>query len=178
MSLIFRPSALTLQTHQNHHSRIKIPLFRSNIIKPTIPIFQKPLSRSRFCKIRSIQEIPGESPPVTLKPANTKLENLLSTLASLYPVYVTVGGVVACLKPSTFSWFVEKGPKSYSFSLGFIMLAMGLTLEFKDLVNLFMQRPLSVSFYGILKLLKFGFWGQFFWCLVSKLMDLLVIQET
>ncbi|KAK9077060.1 hypothetical protein SSX86_005395 [Deinandra increscens subsp. villosa] len=138
-------SPLTLQTHQHHHSRFQIRLFRSNItiIKPTIPIFQNPqkqLSRSRILKVGSIQQNPGELPTL----ANTKGETLLSTLASLYPVYVTVGGVVACLKPSTFSWVVERAPKSYSYSLGFIMLVMGLTLEFKDLVNLFMQRPLSI----------------------------------
>lgn len=59
---------------------------------------------------------------------------------------MTVGGVVAFLQPSTFSWFVDRAPHSYSFTLGFIMLAMGLTLEFKDLLNLFMQRPLSILF--------------------------------
>lgn len=78
--------------------------------------------------------------------ANPRWENVLSSLASLYPVYVTLGGVVAFLKPSTFSWFVDKGPGSYSYALGFIMLSMGLTLEFKDLVDLFMQRPLSIIF--------------------------------
>ncbi|KAK8561141.1 hypothetical protein V6N12_048216 [Hibiscus sabdariffa] len=68
---------------------------------------------------------------------------MLATAASLYPLYVTVGGIVACFEPSAFAWFVQRGPSSYSFSLGFIMLAMGLTLEFKDLLNLFIQRPLS-----------------------------------
>ncbi|KAI3805153.1 hypothetical protein L1987_27259 [Smallanthus sonchifolius] len=172
MSLSFCPSPLALQTHQHHKSRIQIPNLRSNItIKPKIPIFQNPqkqLSRSRISTIRSIQQNPGESSPVTLTPANSKLETLLSALASLYPVYVTVGGVVACLKPSTFSWFVERGPKSYSYSLGFIMLAMGLTLEFKDLVNLLMQRPLSILFgcaaqYTIMP--AFGF-------MISKLLGL------
>ncbi|KAM0036213.1 putative Bile acid:sodium symporter/arsenical resistance protein Acr3 [Helianthus debilis subsp. tardiflorus] len=160
MSLTFCHSPhLTLQTHKNHHSRTQIPLFRSNFtLKPTILIFQKQLSRSRISIPRSIQQ---EPPSVTLTPANTKWETLLSTLASLYPVYVTVGGVVACLKPSTFSWFVQKAPGSYSFSLGFIMLAMGLTLEFKDLVNLFMQRPLSILFgcaaqYTIMPVLGFA----------------------
>lgn len=69
---------------------------------------------------------------------------MVATAASLYPVYVTVGGVVACFSPSTFSWFVNGAPFSYSLSLGLIMLAMGLTLEFKDLVNLFKQRPFSI----------------------------------
>ncbi|KAJ0039225.1 hypothetical protein Pint_23238 [Pistacia integerrima] len=39
-----------------------------------------------------------------------------------------------------------RGPTSYSLSLGLIMLAMGLTLEIKDLISLFMQRPLSILF--------------------------------
>ncbi|KAL0348226.1 UNVERIFIED_CONTAM: putative sodium/metabolite cotransporter BASS2, chloroplastic [Sesamum angustifolium] len=73
-------------------------------------------------------------------------ESWLATAASLYPVYVTVGGVVAFLRPSTFSWFVNLGPTSYSLTLGFIMLAMGITLELKELVNLFRQKPLSILF--------------------------------
>lgn len=72
---------------------------------------------------------------------------------------MTAGGIVACLKPSTFSWFVQRGPASYSFSLGLIMLAMGLTLELKDLFNLFMQRPLSVSFWNLI--LFFDFFAGF-----------------
>ncbi|KAK4424417.1 putative sodium/metabolite cotransporter BASS2, chloroplastic [Sesamum alatum] len=73
-------------------------------------------------------------------------ESWVATAASLYPLYVSVGGVVAFLRPSTFSWFVDLGPTSYSFTLGFIMLAMGITLELKELVNLFRQRPLSILF--------------------------------
>lgn len=61
-------------------------------------------------------------------------------------MYVSVGGVVACLKPSAFSWVVKAAPASYSASLGLIMLAMGLTLELKDFLSLFWQRPLSILF--------------------------------
>ncbi|KAK9676314.1 hypothetical protein RND81_11G068200 [Saponaria officinalis] len=74
-----------------------------------------------------------------------KWHNLLSTAASLYPLYVTLGGVVACFNPSAFAWFVSRGPFSYSLSLGFIMLSMGLTLQLSDLLTLFKQRPLSPS---------------------------------
>ncbi|KAG6781921.1 hypothetical protein POTOM_011306 [Populus tomentosa] len=80
-------------------------------------------------------------------PKSTSLDwqqNVLSTAASLYPLYVTAGGIIACFNPSAFSWFVKRGPASYSLSLGLIMLAMGLTLELKDLIALFMQRPLSL----------------------------------
>ncbi|KAJ6941962.1 sodium/pyruvate cotransporter BASS2 [Populus alba x Populus x berolinensis] len=82
-------------------------------------------------------------------PKSTSLDwqqNVLSTAASLYPLYVTAGGIIACFNPSAFSWFVKRGPASYSLSLGLIMLAMGLTLELKDLIALFMQRPLSILF--------------------------------
>ncbi|KAK9676312.1 hypothetical protein RND81_11G068200 [Saponaria officinalis] len=75
-----------------------------------------------------------------------KWHNLLSTAASLYPLYVTLGGVVACFNPSAFAWFVSRGPFSYSLSLGFIMLSMGLTLQLSDLLTLFKQRPLSILF--------------------------------
>lgn len=162
MSISISLPSLTHQ-HVHHRSRIKTPFLKS--IKPTIPISHYPkkhqlsIKLKTFTKIKSIhQNNPGESQPppvtVTLTPPNPRWVTLLSTLSSLYPVYVTVGGVVACLKPSTFSWFVEKAPNSYSFTLGFIMLSMGLTLEFKDLLNLFMQRPLSVSFFAL------TFWGQ------------------
>ncbi|KAL9246125.1 hypothetical protein vseg_019699 [Gypsophila vaccaria] len=75
-----------------------------------------------------------------------KWRNALSTAASFYPVYVTVGGVVACFNPEVFGWFVSRGPFSYSLSLGLIMLSMGITLELHDLVSLFRRRPLSILF--------------------------------
>ncbi|CAK9321952.1 unnamed protein product [Citrullus colocynthis] len=107
-----------------------------------------PPKRPRSLAVRSVQrnnEHPSPSPPPPpQKP--TGFDDFLSMAASLYPLYVTAGGIVACLKPSTFSWFVQRGPASYSFSLGLIMLAMGLTLQLKDLFNLFMQRPLSILF--------------------------------
>ncbi|KAL3651535.1 hypothetical protein CASFOL_004537 [Castilleja foliolosa] len=73
-------------------------------------------------------------------------ENWLSAAASLYPLYVTVGGVVAFCRPSTFDWFVNLGPTSYSFTLGLVMLAMGITLELKELIGLFKQRPFAIIY--------------------------------
>lgn len=69
----------------------------------------------------------------------------LYTAASLYPLYVTVGGLVACIKPSAFSFFVERGPTSYRLALAFIMLATGLTIELRDLADVLIRQPLSVS---------------------------------
>ncbi|XP_058091264.1 probable sodium/metabolite cotransporter BASS2, chloroplastic isoform X2 [Magnolia sinica] len=93
-----------------------------------------------FLTIKSLQKSHEQKPE-----KNPRCENILSTAASLYPLYVTAGGVVACVKPSAFSWFVERGPASYSLSLGFIMLVMGLSLELKNLISLVLQRPLSVT---------------------------------
>ncbi|XP_022929395.1 probable sodium/metabolite cotransporter BASS2, chloroplastic [Cucurbita moschata] len=135
ISLQFTPFISPL----HHHHRRNLRLHR-----PKIPCLLPP-KLPRLLAVRSVQrnnEYPSPLPPA--KPSG--LDDFLSTAASLYPLYVTVGGVVACLKPSTFSWFVERGPTSYSLALGLIMLAMGLTLELKDLVNLFMQRPLSILF--------------------------------
>ncbi|XP_038903139.1 probable sodium/metabolite cotransporter BASS1, chloroplastic [Benincasa hispida] len=112
--------------------------------RPPIPSLSPP-KLPRSLPVRSVHRN-NEHPSPSHPRKSTGLDDFLSTAASLYPLYVTAGGIVACLKPSTFSWFVQRGPASYSFSLGLIMLAMGLTLELKDLFNLFMQRPLSILF--------------------------------
>lgn len=135
-------NSVTFYPQLKTHSRTPLPLFKS--FKPTISTPQKLLTNPpNLLKIRSVH---GNSEPSPVTGAKPRWENALSTAASLYPVYVTVGGAIACLRPSTFSWFVERGPASYTLSLGFIMLSMGITLELRDLVNLFMQRPLAVSF--------------------------------
>ncbi|XP_071935948.1 probable sodium/metabolite cotransporter BASS2, chloroplastic isoform X3 [Coffea arabica] len=141
ISLCFTPSfAKPSQTHRNF-----------TIFKPLKPIDSPksnllPKQSLAIPIIKCASEDSLSLQPVRENPEKPGWENVLSALASLYPVYVTVGGIIACLKPSTFSWFVEKGPASYSLSLGFIMLAMGLTLELKDLINLFRQRPFSILY--------------------------------
>lgn len=137
ISLCFTPFISQSQTHQ------KVPIFRP--IKPIILTKPTISSQSILPRIKCVNRETSDNLSLSLSPAKPRWENLLSAAASLYPIYVTVGGIIACLEPSTFAWFVDRGPASYSFSLGFIMLAMGLTLELKDLINLFMQRPLSVS---------------------------------
>ncbi|KAJ0973249.1 hypothetical protein J5N97_021208 [Dioscorea zingiberensis] len=97
-------------------------------------------------KLLSIKSLASSHDQSSQRKSKSRLENILSTAASLYPVYVTAGGALACVKPSAFSWFVHLGPASYSFSLAFIMLVMGLTLELKDLLGLFKQRPFAILF--------------------------------
>ncbi|KAK1566859.1 hypothetical protein Q3G72_004961 [Acer saccharum] len=145
MSLSFRltPIASSPQTH------LRFTLFRPKTpltISALPPRFRNPNLLTRNPNLPTIKCVHESSGQLPATPAKPKWENMLSTAASLYPVYVTVGGVVACLKPSTFAWFVNRGPTSYSLALGLIMLAMGLTLELKDLLGLFMQRPLSILF--------------------------------
>ncbi|KAL5789520.1 hypothetical protein ACOSQ2_004408 [Xanthoceras sorbifolium] len=141
MSFSFRLTPLTSppQTH-----------LRFALVRPKTPLTIS-ASPPRFRNldlptIRCVHESSDHRMPVAVTPAKPRWENMLSTAASLYPVYVTVGGVIACLKPSTFAWFVNRAPFSYILSLGLIMLAMGLTLELKDLLGLFRQRPLSILF--------------------------------
>lgn len=117
----------------------------STLLRPKTPItLSSSTSKLRYLPtIRCARQSPDILPvdPV-IKP---RLELFLSTAASLYPLYVTAGGLLACWKPSAFDWFVQGAPLSYSLSLGFIMLTMGLTLELKDFFQLFVDRPFSVS---------------------------------
>ncbi|XP_057977576.1 probable sodium/metabolite cotransporter BASS2, chloroplastic isoform X2 [Malania oleifera] len=135
MSLTFCFSSLTLLPQ----SQPRIPLLTRR--KPSI---SRPPRLSTLRIIRSVHRNSERSRAVVC--AKPRWEIMLETAASLYPVYVIVGAVVACLRPSTFSWFVRRGPASYSLALGFIMLAMALTLQLRDFLNLLMQRPLSILF--------------------------------
>jgi predicted Na+-dependent transporter len=84
-------------------------------------------------------------PGVQVDQTQKRWEEWLSVATSLYPVYVLVGGLLAYFRPSTFTWFVERGPTSYSAALCIIMLAMGFTLRIQDLFDVFLNRPLAVS---------------------------------
>ncbi|XP_056163347.1 sodium/pyruvate cotransporter BASS2, chloroplastic-like isoform X3 [Syzygium oleosum] len=140
MSLSFR---LTPTFSPPPPSRLRFTLLsRSNLNPSSI----RSPSPSKFTHLSPIRCVNGGSDHVSEIRARPRWENALSAAASLYPLYVSVGGVVACLKPSAFQWFVQGGPNSYSLSLGLIMLAMGLTLELKDLFSLFLRRPLAILF--------------------------------
>ena len=133
LSLCLTPFA---SSSPQSHPRIPLSIPRNPTIFPSRKL-------SKLHPIRSVQEQFDHQP---LTRSTPRWENMLSTAASLYPLYVTAGGVVACVKPSVFAWFVEKGPASYSLSLGLIMLSMGITLKLRDFFNLLIQRPFSVSF--------------------------------
>ncbi|XP_074590048.1 uncharacterized protein LOC141845959 [Curcuma longa] len=105
-----------------------------------------PIPRSNFHRKREPGALNIRAHSGNPKRAVPRWENALATAASLYPLYVTIGGSVAVLNPSAFSWFVARGPASYTCALAFIMLAMGLTLELRDLFALFRKQPFSILF--------------------------------
>lgn len=139
-------------------------------VTPSKPRWENLLYTTKLRNLPMIKAIHGDSEHSPVPPEKPRWENFLATAASLYPLYVIVGWFVACFKPSAFAWFVKRGPASYSLSLSLIMLAMGITLELKDLIRLFLERPLSVSFdfvqngygylrNGVMKLhIIWGFW--------------------
>jgi BASS family bile acid:Na+ symporter len=54
----------------------------------------------------------------------------VTAFVRLFPLWVTLGGVVALIHPPTFTWFLDLG--LITPGLQVIMLGMGLTLEFSD----------------------------------------------
>ncbi|KAI5080625.1 hypothetical protein GOP47_0003808 [Adiantum capillus-veneris] len=73
--------------------------------------------------------------PAAQQAENNKWADALSFATSLYPVYITAGGILAFTYPSAFSWFVSRGPSSYSLALATVMLAMGLSLSLEELFD-------------------------------------------
>lgn len=101
--------------------------------------------RPRFVALAQLETV--ELEPVPVNEDTTKTwQDWIAFATSLYPVYMLLGGVIALWKPSAFSWFVKRGPDSYSAALGVIMLSMGFTLELKDLIRIFTKRPVAVLF--------------------------------
>ncbi|KAL1106516.1 hypothetical protein V6Z11_D04G209600 [Gossypium hirsutum] len=104
--------SLFLSQLQQTHLRFT---FKPHTSKPIVS------SPSKLSYRLIVSSLSHNSELLSVTQAKPRWENMLSTAASLYPLYVTVGGIVACLKPSAFAWFVERGPSSYSFSLGLII---------------------------------------------------------
>ncbi|CAK9877149.1 unnamed protein product [Sphagnum jensenii] len=124
------------------------------------------VERLRTPRLMRVRALPSKASSTAQEPPDRKetqklWEEWLSVATSLYPVYVLVGGLLAYFRPSTFTWFVERGPTSYSAALCIIMLAMGFTLRIQDLFDVFLNRPLAVLFgsaaqYGIMPFVGAG----------------------
>lgn len=99
--------------------------------------------RTQWCRGASASES-GELPDPP-DPSTQWQQQFLTTATSLYPLYIVLGSTLAVVRPSSFAWFVERSPNSYSAALGCIMLAMGLTMGLRDLVSVIVDRPFAVS---------------------------------
>ncbi|CAL4904011.1 unnamed protein product [Urochloa decumbens] len=88
---------------------------------------------------------PGSAAPPAAPPA-PRWHAALAAAAGMYPAYVTAGAAVAVARPEAFRWFVNMAPGSYTVTLGFIMLAMGLTLQLRDFSALLRDRPFAILF--------------------------------
>ncbi len=70
----------------------------------------------------------------------------VTTFVRLFPLWVTLGGVVALIHPPAFTWFLDYG--LITPGLQVIMLGMGLTLELEDFARVF-RAPAPIG-WGVL----------------------------
>lgn len=106
------------------------------------PRFPRPFSRRRL-RLPALLQVQCLAATGPAAPA-PRWHAALSAAAGLYPAYVAAGASVAFTRPEAFRWFVALAPGSYTATLGFIMLAMGLTLQLSDFAALLRDRPLAV----------------------------------
>lgn len=103
-----------------------------------------PRRRLHLPALLQVQCLAGPGPATPAPAPPPRWHAALSAAAGLYPAYVAAGACVAVARPAAFRWFVALAPGSYTATLGFIMLAMGLTLQLRDFAALLRDRPLAV----------------------------------
>jgi BASS family bile acid:Na+ symporter len=64
------------------------------------------------------------------------MTSLITKIVFLFPIWISISSILALWKPGLFLWFQGD---SISYSLGAIMLAMGLTLKVEDFQRVFLQ---------------------------------------
>ena len=84
--------------------------------------------------------------------------DLVAAFVRLFPLWVTLGGVVALIYPPAFTWFLDYG--LITPGLQIIMLGMGLTLELSDFSRVF-RAPAPILWgvllqYTVMPLLGWG----------------------
>lgn len=84
--------------------------------------------------------------------------DLVAAFVRLFPLWVTLGGVIALIYPPAFSWFLDYG--LITPGLQIIMLGMGLTLELSDFSRVF-RAPAPILWgvllqYTVMPLLGWG----------------------
>jgi bile acid:Na+ symporter, BASS family len=63
------------------------------------------------------------------EPGPSAIEKFADRLATLFPLWVFIGACLGIMKPEAVTWF---GSTLFTYALGFLMLAMGLTLTVAD----------------------------------------------
>jgi bile acid:Na+ symporter, BASS family len=70
----------------------------------------------------------------------TAIEKFADKLATLFPLWVFIGAAIGIASPGAVTWFSST---MFTVGLGFLMLAMGLTLTFKDF-QMCLERPAPI----------------------------------
>lgn len=70
----------------------------------------------------------------------TGIEKFADKLATLFPLWVFIGAAIGITNPAAVTWFSST---MFTVGLGFLMLAMGLTLTFKDF-QMCLERPAPI----------------------------------
>ena len=91
-----------------------------------------PLSPVVSTAASGVLSVPGQ---------RSTLENATETLTTLFPVWVCAGAALGIAKPAAFAWFKTD---LFTYSLGFLMLSMGLTLTVDDFRQC-LKNPVPVS---------------------------------
>jgi bile acid:Na+ symporter, BASS family len=74
------------------------------------------------------------------EPEQSAIEKLADRLATLFPLWVFIGAAIGITNPQAVTWFSST---MFTFALGFLMLAMGLTLTVNDF-KACAQRPAPI----------------------------------
>lgn len=76
----------------------------------------------------------------------TGIEKLADKLATMFPLWVAIGAVVGITTPTAVTWFSST---LFTVALGFLMLAMGLTLTFNDFRECLKRPgPILLGYFG------------------------------
>ena len=132
----WNPSGVTLESERRQNELINsLPLvlfcrsplsFLSLFLLTSTLLFLSPPPPPKHTKKNS----PVVSTAAASLPGQrSTLENVTETLTTLFPVWVCAGAALGIAKPAAFAWFKTD---LFTYSLGFLMLSMGLTLTVDD----------------------------------------------
>eukprot|EP00199_Chlamydomonas_sp_CCMP681_P001730 CAMPEP_0119104544 /NCGR_PEP_ID=MMETSP1180-20130426/2733_1 /TAXON_ID=3052 ORGANISM="Chlamydomonas cf sp, Strain CCMP681" /NCGR_SAMPLE_ID=MMETSP1180 /ASSEMBLY_ACC=CAM_ASM_000741 /LENGTH=380 /DNA_ID=CAMNT_0007089339 /DNA_START=114 /DNA_END=1257 /DNA_ORIENTATION=- len=113
------------------HSGVQAPCFKHGRPRQGAP-HQAAFGRARMSLSAATSAASqGDAPENALAKAS-------SIITSLFPFWVILAAVSAFHRPELFTWFT---PAHINNGLMFVMLGMGLTLTFKEILNVFTKQP-------------------------------------